>query len=489
MTLAIEIQDAGLLVRGRPPLMTDLPPSPGYALVENGGLRTGAAALAAARLQPRQVDNQFWWGLNTEPRAGTRGDLSAADLAHAHLTAVWEQVQGAAPAGDSEVLLVLPGSYGDAQLGLVLGIARACGMPVTGMVDAAVAAAAGLPFTSPPAGLGCRHLLHLDIMLHCTVVTDLVRDDDVTRRGVEVIRRLGLVSLYDKWARRIAQTFVHASRFDPLHGATTEQELYDRLPAFLLQLVGRDAATLGIEAGGTAHAVELTRSAMAIAVEADLRAIVHLVGSQTRAGEPTAVLLSHRAASLPGLRQRLTEVGDAVVVDLAEGAAATAALEHAGHIRSAGEALPFVTQLPAAAADTSPPGAPAVVEASPPAPVAAVPASAVAPPAGAAVSGDPTHILHEGRAHPLTEQAFVVGTAIPAGQKGIELRGQVDGISRSHLTIRREGDRVVVVDHSTYGSFLNGQRIDGQQTLALGDRLRVGSPGLELVLIRVENDG
>ena len=93
------------------------------------------------------------------------------------------------------------------------------------------------------------------------------------------------------------------------------------------------------------------------------------------------------------------------------------------------------------------------------------------------------------QAHPLTAQAFVVGTAIPAGQRGIELRGQVNGISRSHCTIRREGDRIVVVDHSTYGSYLNGQRIDGQQTLALGDRLRLGSPGLELMLIRVESDG
>jgi pSer/pThr/pTyr-binding forkhead associated (FHA) protein len=49
---------------------------------------------------------------------------------------------------------------------------------------------------------------------------------------------------------------------------------------------------------------------------------------------------------------------------------------------------------------------------------------------------------------------------------------------------------VVVEDHSTYGSFLNGERVDGTATLHTGDRLRLGSPGIELQLIVVEdNDG
>jgi pSer/pThr/pTyr-binding forkhead associated (FHA) protein len=47
----------------------------------------------------------------------------------------------------------------------------------------------------------------------------------------------------------------------------------------------------------------------------------------------------------------------------------------------------------------------------------------------------------------------------------------------------------VVEDHSTHGSFLNGQRIEGKADLVTGDRLRLGSPGIEVVLLRVEGDG
>ena len=479
MTLAIEILDEGLLVRSRPALTTDLPPSPGYALLEKGGLRTGAAALAAARLQPKQVDNQFWESLSTEPLAGARGDLSAADLAHAHLTAIWEQVRSAVPSGDSEVLLVLPGSYDDGQLGLALGIARACGIPVVGMVDAAVAAAAGSP-GAPSAAPGYRHLLHLDLQLHNTVVTDLVRNGEVTRRSVEVIPRLGLVSLYGKWARRIAQAFVHTTRFDPLHGAATERDLYDRLPAFLQQLSGRDSASFRLEAGAKSHTVELARGDLTRAVDTELEAIFHLIGAQTRTGEATALLLSHRAASLPGLRQRLTEVKDAVVVDLPEGAAADAALAHAAHIRMPGEALPFVTTLPAYTALQAPTEAPVD-----PPPAVSTPAPSLTR-SGVVVDDSPTHLLHEGRAHELTVQALVLGTTIGEGQRGLQLRGQINGISRFHCTIRREGDRVVVVDHSAHGTFVNGQRLDGQRDVVLGDRLRLGNPGLEFLLIRVE---
>ena len=43
--------------------------------------------------------------------------------------------------GVEAVILALPGTYSGDQLGLLLGIAQACGMPVRGMVDSAVAAA------------------------------------------------------------------------------------------------------------------------------------------------------------------------------------------------------------------------------------------------------------------------------------------------------------------------------------------------------------
>ena len=44
----------------------------------------------------------------------------------------------------------------------------------------------------------------------------------------------------------------------------------------------------------------------------------------------------------------------------------------------------------------------------------------------------------------------------------------------------------VVTDHSRYGTFLNGHRINGSASLQAGDVIRIGTPGVELRLISVE---
>jgi pSer/pThr/pTyr-binding forkhead associated (FHA) protein len=46
------------------------------------------------------------------------------------------------------------------------------------------------------------------------------------------------------------------------------------------------------------------------------------------------------------------------------------------------------------------------------------------------------------------------------------------------------GDGVWLEDRSTYGTWVNDQRIGGRVPLREGDRLRIGSPGTELLLLR-----
>ena len=483
-TLAIEIHDAGILVSGDGYAAAQLPAaSPGYALIADGRTVTGAAAAAAARLKPKQINSRFWSDVDAmQPPSSSPSPssptLTHADLAHAHLSAIWEGVRGdvLGGGGDAEVLLVIPGSYSDPQLGLVLGITRACGMPVTGMVDAALAAAMGSFEAAGEESLAPavseKHLLHLDLQLHKSVLTELVRGaDEVVRRRVEVLRQPGLESLRETWLRRIAEAFVRQTRLDPFHAGETEQRLYDSLPALMQELSGVDTAVLQLEAGQKVYSVTLARSEIADAVDADYRGFAKLVGSLKRTGEQTALVLSHRAAALPGLRERLAEVGGTRVVPLPDGVAAAGALRMRERIRSHGESLPFITRLSAGPAQ--PAGAP---------PSAAVPARTAA---GTA----PTHVLHGGDAYPITEEPFVLGIAVPVGRRGVNLRGQTAGISRAHCSIRRDGDRVIVEDHSTHGSFLNGQRLDGRAELAAGDGLRLGSPGIELLLVRVVDEG
>jgi biopolymer transport protein ExbD len=64
----------------------------------------------------------------------------------------------AALAGRSDAVLVVPGAYHSQQLGLLLGLAQECGMPVRALVDAAVAAT-HRPYPD-------RQLVYVDAGLH-----------------------------------------------------------------------------------------------------------------------------------------------------------------------------------------------------------------------------------------------------------------------------------------------------------------------------------
>jgi hypothetical protein len=341
-------------------------------------------------------------------------------------------------------------------------------MPVRGMVDSAVAAASH--------GAPGERLLHLDLHLHRTVMTELSIGDEVVRGRVEAGERSGLVAIQDALARRVAELFLRDTRFDPLHAAETEQRLYAGLPHWLARLHRDDGFALRFESAGREHSVELTRERLAPAVDQAYERLARIVSSLKPAGEPTTVLLGYRAAVLPGLETRLAEIAHTRIVPLRETAAPAGALTCLDRIRAEGEELPFVTRLPVR------PG------------LAPGPAAAVAdprPPAtGRGEESGPTHVLFGDVAHPIADEPLVLGVAVPEGSRALNLEGDAAGISRSHCSLYRRGPEVLIEDHSSHGSFVNGERVEGKSLLAVGDRLRLGSPGLELRLIRVErNDG
>ena len=46
-----------------------------------------------------------------------------------------------------------------------------------------------------------------------------------------------------------------------------------------------------------------------------------------------------------------------------------------------------------------------------------------------------------------------------------------------------KNDRCILNDLSRYGTYLNDQRIEGPSILNTGDKIRIGSPGVEMTLI------
>ena len=230
------------------------------------------------------------------------------------------------------------------------------------------------------------------------------------------------------------------------------------------------------ESGGREFGVKLTRRHLVEALDSEYTRIAQLVSSLKPAGETTTLLLAHRIGQLPGLEARLGEIRNSRIFALPEAAAAAGALACSDRIRTDGDELPFVTRLPAR---------PGRAHATAPPPARNEPA-AVAP----ETEGQPTHLLLDGVAYAIAEAPFVLGLAIPDQSRGINLEGPAEGISRSHCSIFRRGSEVLVEDHSAHGSFVNGERVVGRSTLSVGDRLRLGSPGVEILLIKVaKSDG
>jgi pSer/pThr/pTyr-binding forkhead associated (FHA) protein len=48
-----------------------------------------------------------------------------------------------------------------------------------------------------------------------------------------------------------------------------------------------------------------------------------------------------------------------------------------------------------------------------------------------------------------------------------------------------DGTELVLIDHSTFGTFVNGERVQERARIHAGDRVRLGDPGVELALIAV----
>jgi hypothetical protein len=440
--VALKLVDTGLqLVSPRGRLSR---PSPGVALIEGRELALGLDAERSARLNPRRLHSRFWQDLGTTPLGRPFPSyLRTADLAHAHLKSLWEADGGNA----GEVIVAVPGVYSEDQLALLLGIARELAIPVRGLIDAAVAAAADRELES--------HVLHLDLHLHRAVLTELEHGEEIVRKNVRTENRVGVLALRDTWARVIAQTFVRATRFDPLHLAATEQMLYNQLAGHLEVLAEKDSTEVRITPDGRQQAIELDRSRIVDAAIPSYDLLASLVNDHAHPDD-TTLLLSHRTAALPGLFDHLEKHTDLAVVVLHPAAAASGALAHTDRIRSPDSGLRLITRLPGL--DARPPG-PVTIPVTP-------------PPDGERHL--PTHLVVNGVAHRIESEALILG---PAG-----IQGRAD-LGQPYASVRRIAGQAVLDVQPGAGVTVNGDPVEGRTALAPGDRLHLGGAEPEILVV------
>ncbi len=445
--VAAHVNDAGITVLDAKRILYR---EPGFALLDDDKLRTGNEAYAAARIKPRRIQHRYWSELVTTPLPDQGfGHLSAADIASRQLEQMWRPL-----ASDyDKVIVVVPPYMSTDNLGLLLGITAEIKLPVIAMVDSAVAATRREYKNAVP--------VHIDMSLHSTSLTRLAQPGRTQIERVEVLDTCGTYALYDAWIRIVAEAFVQQSRFDPLHTAQTEQMLLNRLGGWLAAACSNKTVRLAVEYGNLSHEAEIESLELIGAAAPIYQKIASKLRALYRAEDTPAIQLSDRLARLPGLADMLkARVGGEVFL-LESGATARGALARCRDQRDSSNGIGLIRQLPW---DQT------AVEVR-------------SEQAGDEKSARPTHVLFEHMAYRIEDAPLVLGSRIADGERTIPLPAEMPGISRRHCSVRNQNGQCVLEDHSRYGTFLNGHRIDGSAVLQVGDSLRLGSPGHELQLI------
>jgi hypothetical protein len=419
------------------------------------GELAGTNAWNALRRHPMATSTRHLGALLSQSNASDRTvALVAAELVR--------RLAAQSPTSEERVWIATPASASEHGLGATLAIARKLALPVDGFVDAAVAAVAAL-------GLE-RNAIVLEIGMHHAAATYIDHDGaQIRRRRTAITQRGGVVAFYQGWLELVSATMVKRTRFDPLHDAATEQGLFDSLFVW--------ARAAAVEAGGAVNAVlskaterfevTLTRDQFAQAGQSLHREIVRLFHELRPAGESVALVVPAIVDELPGLRDELEQFVDCELVCIPDGFAAAATSRLDLPERADTEPVRLLRRLPAISLEDA-----AVVK------------------RGALGSRlerhtGPSHLLLHGQVYALGTEALVIGRS-PVGARTIVLSDGLAGVSRRHCTLTTENGERVLLDHSAFGTYVNGERVAERVQVRAGDRVRVGDPGVEFSLIAVD---
>ena len=391
---------------------------PGVALLERQ-LLFGDAAFAAARLRPRQFQSQYFARMNAEPVVPGIAEISnQADLVYQHLL----HIKAAGGIGDEDELFVaVPSASTPEQLGLLLGIAQEAKLNVRAVIDAAVAAASSVRLPER-----CKLI---DVLLHGAAVVDVAVTENARRENVRQIPEVGLMQLLEGWVDTVADHFVGETRLDPLRIAETEQQVFDQVNAQILK-DGALELSVGVMHRGSERRVHLPASALADKSAQRYELLARQIGTAT------SLALTHRAARLPGLAERLRALGHRLIY-LDPDAVHDGIRECADILRGDDE-VTFISSLPANS------------EASPPEEI------------------PPTHILCD-------------AVAVPLGDDfNASRHPRAEALGNAFRIVRRTGGHYVVPGTEAE-VLLNGHALAAETRISLGDSITCGKEEFSII--------
>jgi hypothetical protein len=426
----------------------------------------GKNAWHALRRQPRSTSSRHLSALLAQSTAGASSARTFA-LVAAELS---QHIAAHPPAEGERVWVAVPVRADAEGLGTLLGIAQNLGFKVDGFVDAAAVTVASVGTS--------RNALVLELGLHHAGVTAVDGGTQARRRRSVTSDLGGLVELYEAWLTFISTAMVKRTRFDPFTNADTEQQLFDALPALTREAAETGSTTAAVSNGDTRFEVSLSRDQFAEAAQPIYRELVRLLHSLRPAGAEVAIVMPEGVAVLPGLREMLQQFVGCESIAVPEGFAAAATSLIDLPEAEDGESVRLLRRLPLNEQATLTEGLKREV----------LGRSGVR-------AALPTHVLFDGRAYALGGTPLVVGRAPVAASvaqipspplaNGLTLPEGLAGVSRRHCTFVRDGDELVLIDHSHFGTVVNGERVSERVRIHAGDKVRLGEPGIELSLISI----
>ncbi|WP_226667828.1 hypothetical protein [Microbulbifer aggregans] len=428
----LEINDCGLRVfTGTDEVLE----SPGVAIVNNREIVTGTHALMRARSHPTQVNHQFWRRLSLESvKSENPGCRHHADLAFFHL----REIAGLCDLAD-EFALAVPGNFTREQLALLLGVVKESPFNVVALVDAATACIS----SCAPRG---THL-HVELQRHQTLVSRIAVHEHATLDIAETVTDAGLQHFQDAWARVFTDAFIMQCRFDPLHSADAEQQLYDLMPQWIARAMRQGEVMAELDDRTAKVSLRQLQDA-STPILSRVRAMIDNLGDST-----SVSFVSHRWADIPGGAQLAERIHL-----LPHNAVAQAAEQRWQEMHNDRGNLRLITALTAA------------------------PATEVAIQVNAAAEAAATHLLFGNRALAAQQPLFV------SWQEG---RLDLTPTPPRHpaATVTNHAGRLALRVDAGAELMLNGEQISAPVNLTAGDR--IGAANIEEVItaISVEHYG
>lgn len=279
---------------------TQIARSQGYAWLKDDkvlfDVNSDDKPVAHCRIAPQQINSRYWQQCaQTAIASNDAGMRHAADLIWKHLAELKAKYALATMA------MVVPANYRDSHLQLLLGVAKATGLDVSALISKPVLAA-------QTQSLGQGYAVHVDIQLHETVISTLeITDEKISLVDVDVKPELGIHSLQESLLHALQANFIRTDRFDPLHDADTEQQLFNQLPEIVASAVKGEKSTVGVQHQGKLYSTVIASGEIESALS-DLISQLNKLDSKPLLVDTNASFNLH---SLPSLTSRaITWVND-----------------------------------------------------------------------------------------------------------------------------------------------------------------------------------